>query len=80
MRATQASKQRSSALLATDKSRQSALSEWNISGNVGRSGPIGLVTKRKQSVVAPFDKRKYRATTFIGNKENSAAFRGMSSQ
>ncbi len=40
---------------------------------MGRSGPIGLITKRKQSVVAPFDKRKHRANSFIGNKENGAA-------
>ena len=73
MRATQASRHRSSALFTSQTGRQAALTEWNFSGNVGRSGPIGLVTKRKQSVVALFDQRKRRTGPHFGNKENSTS-------
>lgn len=73
MRTTQASRQRNQALHANNASRQAVLTEWNFSGNVGRAGPIGLITKRKQSVVAQNKHPRRLSSTFRENKENGEA-------
>ena len=55
MMATEASRFRSIALEKSKvASRQARLPEWNFSGSLasGQAGSIGLISKRKQSMVA----------------------------
>ena len=73
MRTTNAFRQQVKANLAKKSDRQSVLGEWNFSANVGRKGPIGLVTKRKESVVAPSQGQRRQLVARSSNKENGAS-------
>ena len=86
MRATQASRSRH---LSLDNkkhanlkagARQASLKEWNFSGNVSQYATIGLISRKKQSMIAHNTRRmmlnKRQANLLRGStsdKENSAS-------
>lgn len=81
MRETQASRSRHLSLDNTKSGpRQASLKEWNFSGNVSRFATIGLISRKKQSMVAHNTRRMQltkRQTNLLrasnSDKENATA-------
>ena len=79
MRATQASRSRHVSLDNKNVARQASLREWNFSGNVSRFATIGLVSRKKQSMIAhntrrmQLNKRQASLLRGSGDKENQTS-------